>query len=67
MYGDYEKIEERDPNEIWENHPKNLIIRNPAFDITRRDFIHGIICEEGIISPHSVIEVMQRKYSWVFE
>ena len=67
MYGDYEKIEERSPNEIWKNPQENLIIRNPAFDVTRRDFIHGIICEEGIISPHSVIEVMRRKYPWVFE
>jgi len=67
MYGDYEKIEERSPNEIWENPPKNLIIKNPAFDITRRDFIHGIICEEGIISPHSIIQVMHRKYPWVLE
>lgn len=67
MYGDYEKIEERSPDEIWENPPKNLIIRNPAFDVTRRDFIHGIICEEGIISPHSIVEVMHRKYPWVFK
>jgi ribose 1,5-bisphosphate isomerase len=67
MYGDYEKIEERSPNEIWKNPPRNLVIRNPAFDVTRRDFIHGIICEEGIISPHSVIEVVHRKYAWVFE
>lgn len=67
MYGDYEKIEERSPNEVWKNAPKNLVIRNPAFDVTRRDFIHGIICEEGIISPHSITEVMHRKYAWVFE
>jgi ribose 1,5-bisphosphate isomerase len=67
MYGDYEKIEERDPSEIWKNAPKKLIIRNPAFDVTRRDFIHGIICEEGIISPHSITEVMHRKYPWVFK
>jgi len=67
MYGDYEKIEERSPNEIWKNIPRNLIIRNPAFDVTRRDFIHGVICEEGIVSPHSIIEVMRRKYRWVFE
>jgi len=66
MYGDYERIEERSPKEIWEEPPKNLIIRNPAFDVTRRDFIHGIICEEGIISPHSIIEVIHRKYPWVF-
>lgn len=67
MYGDYEKIEERSPHEIWKDAPKELVVRNPAFDVTRRDFIHGIICEEGIISPHSITEVMHRKYPWVFE
>jgi ribose 1,5-bisphosphate isomerase len=67
MYGDYEKIEERSSSEVWKDAPDGLVIRNPAFDVTRRDFIHGIICEEGIISPHSIAEVMQRKYPWVFE
>jgi ribose 1,5-bisphosphate isomerase len=67
MYGDYEKIEERDPNEIWGDAPKKLLIKNPAFDVTRRDFIHGIICEEGIVSPHSITEVVHRKYPWVLE
>jgi ribose 1,5-bisphosphate isomerase len=67
MYGDYEKIEERDSCEIWKDAPKKLSIRNPAFDITRRDFIHGIICEEGLISPDSITEVMHRKYEWVFK
>jgi ribose 1,5-bisphosphate isomerase len=65
--GDYEKIEKRDPSEIWKDAPKNLIIRNPAFDVTRRDFIHGIICEQGIIPPHSIFEVVQRKYKWIFQ
>jgi ribose 1,5-bisphosphate isomerase len=67
MYGDYEKIEERSQDEIWKDAPKRLIVRNPAFDVTRRDFIHGIICEEGIVSPQSVTEVVNRKYPWVFE
>ena len=67
MYGDYEKIEERSPDEVWKKPPKNLIVRNPAFDVTRRDFIHGIICEEGIISSHAITEVIRRKYPWVFQ
>jgi len=67
MYGDYEKIEERSPIEIWRGAPKKLIVRNPAFDVTRRDFIHGIVCEQGIISPHSITEVINRTYPWVFE
>ncbi len=67
IYGDYEKIEERSSREIWEEPPQGLIIRNPAFDVTRRDFIHGIICEEGIVSPQSIIEVVRRRYPWIFQ
>jgi ribose 1,5-bisphosphate isomerase len=66
-YGSYERIEERSPNEIWNRPPKNLNIRNPAFDITRRDFVHGIICEEGVIPPHSIMQVIHRKYPWVLQ
>ncbi|MCJ7721489.1 S-methyl-5-thioribose-1-phosphate isomerase, partial [Candidatus Bathyarchaeota archaeon] len=65
--GDYERIEERSPKEVWADPPSGLIIRNPAFDVTRREFIHGLICEEGIISPHSISELMHRKHPWIFE
>ncbi|MCJ7614886.1 S-methyl-5-thioribose-1-phosphate isomerase [Candidatus Bathyarchaeota archaeon] len=67
VHGDYERIEERSPKEVWDTPPSGLIIRNPAFDVTRREFIHGIICEEGIISPHSINELMHRKYPWILE
>lgn len=67
MYGDYEKIEERNPDEVWKNPPHDLTIRNPAFDVTRRDFIHGLISEEGIISPNSTAETVRRVYPWVFK
>jgi ribose 1,5-bisphosphate isomerase len=67
VYGDYEKIEERSPAEIWKGRPAKLVIRNPAFDVTRRDYVHGIVCEEGIVSPQSVMEVIRRKYPWVFD
>ena len=66
-YGDYEGIEERNSDEVWKDAPDNLIIRNPAFDVTRRDYIHGIICEEGIVSPHTVMEIVNRKYPWIFQ
>jgi ribose 1,5-bisphosphate isomerase len=64
--GDYAQIEERHPNEVWKEAPEKLEIRNPAFDVTRRDFIHGVICEEGIIPPHAVSEVIHRKHPWIF-
>ncbi len=67
LYGEYEKIEERSRNEVWREAPAELIVRNPAFDVTPRDLISGLICEEGIVSPQSVAEVIHRAYPWVFE
>jgi ribose 1,5-bisphosphate isomerase len=67
LYGEYEKIEERGRDEIWKEAPTDLNVRNPAFDVTPRDLIHGIICEEGIVSPQSVPEVVHRVYPWTFE
>lgn len=67
IHGEYEKLEERSSKEVWDDSPAGLIIRNPAFDVTRREFIHGIICEEGIISPHSINEVIHRKYPWILD
>jgi ribose 1,5-bisphosphate isomerase len=64
--GDYSQIEERNPDEVWKDAPEKLVIRNPAFDVTRRDFIHGVICEEGIIPPHAVSELIHRKHPWIF-
>jgi len=63
--GRYEAIEERDTGEIWDAPPEGLKIRNPAFDVTRRDYIHGIITEEGVISPHSILEAVHRHYPWI--
>ena len=66
LYGEYEKIEERSRDEVWKEAPVKLNVQNPAFDVTPRDLIHGIICEEGIVPPHSVAEVVHRVYPWVF-
>jgi ribose 1,5-bisphosphate isomerase len=67
IHGDYEAIEERPPDEIWPDAPEGLTIRNPAFEVTRRDYIHGIICEEGLISPQSILEAVRRRYPWILE
>ena len=66
LNGECEKIEQRSPNEVWKEAPPKLIVRNPAFDVTSNRYIHGLICEEGIIAPQTIVEVMHRKYPWVF-
>lgn len=66
LSGEYEAIEERSRDEVWEKAPEMLVVRNPAFEVTRWNFIYGLICEEGIIPPQIVSEVVTRKYPWIF-
>jgi len=66
LWGEYEKIEHRNPAEVWSEAPKSLSIRNPAFDVTPNRYIHGLVCEEGIIAPQSILQVMRSRYPWVF-
>lgn len=67
LYGAYEGIEHRNPNEVWNEAPEKLSIRNPAFDATPSRYIHGLICEEGVIAPQSILETVKRSYPWVLK
>jgi len=66
MKGECEKIEQRSPSEVWSEAPAKLSVRNPAFDVTPNRYIHGLVCEEGIIAPQTIVEVMRLRYPWVF-
>ncbi len=67
IYGKIEEIETRDTKEIWEKPPKKLKILNPAFDYTPRELINAYITEEGIITPHSIYDIINSKYNWVMK
>ena len=53
-FGILEKIEMRDPSEIWEDAPEELKILNPAFETVSRRYIDGLITEAGIFAPSFV-------------
>lgn len=65
LYGELEGIEQRSTAEVWKDAPEKLDVRNPAFDVTPNRYIHGLICEEGIIPPQNVLEVVRRVYPWL--
>ena len=67
ILGEYEKIEERSPDEVWPDAPRGLIIRNPAFDVTRRDRVHGLVCEAGVIPPGSAMQEVRRLHPWILD
>lgn len=67
IFGRTEEIEYRDSKEVWEKSPKKLKILNPAFDTTSRKLINAYITEEGILSPESILEVINNKYNWIMK
>jgi ribose 1,5-bisphosphate isomerase len=53
-FGILEKIEMRDPKEIWDDAPEGVTILNPAFETVSRRYIDGLITEAGIFAPSFV-------------
>jgi len=41
--------EQRKLNEIWDSAPKNIKIKNPAFEFVRKKYITGIVSELGVM------------------
>lgn len=51
-------IEQRKLNEIWNNAPKNVLIKNPAFEFIPKEEITAIISEKGILKYRNFAEKM---------
>ncbi|MCP4646690.1 MAG: S-methyl-5-thioribose-1-phosphate isomerase [bacterium] len=61
LYGVKEKIEERNPKEVWEKPPKKVKVSNPAFDATAARYINGYITEMGVVSPSALSGIAKKK------
>ncbi len=61
IFGTLEKIEERDPAEVWDKPPRGVKIRNPAFEATAAKYINGYITEAGVIPPQSFFTMATQK------
>ena len=61
MFGTRERIEERNPKEVWERPPKGVKIRNPAFEATSAKYINGYITEVGVIPASSFFAMATEK------
>ncbi|MFH0928998.1 MAG: S-methyl-5-thioribose-1-phosphate isomerase [Candidatus Aenigmatarchaeota archaeon] len=52
-------IEERDPDEVYVEHIKNLVVRNPAFDVTPWKYVKRVVTEKGIMTPGNVKKLLK--------
>jgi ribose 1,5-bisphosphate isomerase len=53
-------IENRNLNEIWDKAPKNVKIKNPAFEFVPKKYITGIISEIGILKYDDFVRRMKK-------
>src|SRR3990172_3234463 len=51
-------IEQRSLNEVWDKAPKNVKIKNPAFEFVPRKYITGIITEFGFMNYNKFVRKM---------
>jgi translation initiation factor 2B subunit (eIF-2B alpha/beta/delta family) len=53
------KIEQRNLNEVWDNAPKNIKIKNPAFEFVSKKLITGIITEYGLMKYDEFLRALK--------
>ena len=51
-------IENRKLNEVWDKAPKNIKIKNPAFEFVPKKYIKGIITELGLMKYDKFVKKM---------
>jgi ribose 1,5-bisphosphate isomerase len=59
------KLEERNFDEVWKNMPKNIKIKNPAFEIVNKKYIKKIISELGILDVKDFLKKVKLNYPWI--
>jgi len=51
------ELEEHEPEEVWEDAPDGILVRNVYFDRTAPRYISGIILEKGIVEPYQIKKI----------
>jgi translation initiation factor 2B subunit (eIF-2B alpha/beta/delta family) len=57
----YVPIEQRELNEVWDNAPKKIKIKNPAFEFVKKKYITGIISEYGLMPYGKFVKKARRE------
>jgi ribose 1,5-bisphosphate isomerase len=65
LNGFEEKIEQRNPKEVWSNAPKKIKIKNPSFETVCSEDITAIISELGVLKPASFVSKVITYYPWI--
>ncbi len=61
------KLSNETPVEVWKEAPEKLWCGIQLLMLLQASYIHGLICEEGVIAPQSIVEVMHRSIPMGFQ
>lgn len=53
--------EQRKLNEIWDNAPKGIKIKNPAFEFVKKKYISGIVSEFGVMKYGEFLREVRKR------
>jgi ribose 1,5-bisphosphate isomerase len=71
ILGEYIEIEERPPDEVLApdiaRTLPNVVVRNPAFDVTPAEYIDMIVTEVGAIPPQMAYVIIRDYLGWEIE
>ena len=67
LSGGKEVIEERSSKEVWKNAPSKILIKNPAFEVIKPEFITAIVSELGVLKPSNFVKKFKNKYKWLIK
>ncbi len=69
LFGELVVIEERDPREVASEEilKMGVKVRNPAFDVTPRDYIDLIVTEVGAIPPEMAYVIIRERFGYGME
>jgi ribose 1,5-bisphosphate isomerase len=56
-------IESRKLNEIWDDAPRHIKIKNPAFEFVGKKYIKGIVSELGVLPFEGFIEKASKEFT----
>ena len=54
-------IEQRNLNEVWDKAPRNIKIRNPAFEFVHKKYTTGIITELGLMKYSTFVRRISKR------
>lgn len=67
VFGFDEPIEKRHVKEVWPGAPKGVEIDNFSFEMLDPNLVTGVVTELGVYKSQALVNIVRKKYGWMFD